>query len=338
MNSRSGRGGAPCPVTQSPNSAHRAGSPAGWPENAGGSAGSAISSGLQETILTYGTPAVSRAGKEITLSSTMTSGRVRATISASCSWQYRAPLISSAQTGLIQVSSCSMVGLRNSGAVLAMNSFQNAPASWTAGSPCWPGSLCSPGGDRSTRSSSKPSGSSRPFHEASAANTTRCPRRRRTSPIPMQLLVGPYALSGMNRTVRGLPGMSAPSGRRWAGSGQYVRIGRPGAGLPGSRAPIRSPLVRRPLVRRRVLHQGEHAVGHEPGGAHHRAAPGDLHDLHDAAPGDHLDAAAGPGGGDLIRPRRAAGVDDDLDPVPLHGVTHWACMSPLYPAAPHRLP
>ena len=191
---------------------------------------------MQETILTNGTPAVSRAGKQITLSSTITSGRVRATISASCSWQYRAPLISSAQTGLIQVSSCSMVGLRNSGAVLAMNSFQNAPASW----PARPAGPARAGGDRSTRSSSKPSGSSRPFHEASAANTTRCPRRRSTSPMPMQLLVGPYALSGMNRTVRGLPGMPAPSGTTVGRSGQYVRCGRPGAGLPAAR-PVASP-------------------------------------------------------------------------------------------------
>src|SRR5215472_14307567 len=142
---------------------------------------------------TNGTPAVSRAGKQTTLSSTITSGRTRRTISSSCGWQYLAPRISSAKTGLIQVSSCSMVGLRNSGAVCAMYSFQNCP-----GSASW-----SPGGARSTSSSENPSGLSRPFHDASAANTTRCPRRRRTSPMPMQLLVGPYALSGASMIVRG---------------------------------------------------------------------------------------------------------------------------------------
>src|SRR5262245_35620330 len=72
-----------------------------------------------------------------------------------------------------------------------MKSFQNRPGSCSS----------SAGGARSTRSSSKPSSASLPFQDASAANTTRCPRRRSTSPIPMQLFVGPYALSGMNRIV-----------------------------------------------------------------------------------------------------------------------------------------
>jgi hypothetical protein len=102
-------------------------------------------------------------------------------ISVSCGWQYLAPSISSSHTGLMNVLSCSIVGLRNSGAVLAMKSFQNWPASWSP----------SAGGDRSTRSSSNPSGSSLPRQDASAANTTRCPRCRRTLPIPTQLFVGP---------------------------------------------------------------------------------------------------------------------------------------------------
>jgi hypothetical protein len=152
----------------------------------GGTSGALISSGLQDTIRTNGTPAVTSAGKPTTLSSTMTSGLARSTIAESWSWQYLAPPMSSSQTGLIQVSSCSIVGLRNSGAVWATKSFQNCPASWPP----------SAGAARSTRSSSKPSGSSLPFQDASAAKTTRCPRLRSTSPIPMQLLVGPYALSG----------------------------------------------------------------------------------------------------------------------------------------------
>src|SRR5215470_15627409 len=203
MNSRSGRGGAPCAVYQAlkschsgrctrsysaRNSAHPVLSPAGYPENTGGTSALLISSGLQDTIRTNGTPAVTSAGNPTTLSSTMTSGRTRSTIARSWSWQYLAPPASSSQTGLIQVSSWSIVA------------FQNCPAS------------ASPlaGGARSTRSSSKPSGSSLPFHDASAAKTARWPCRRSTSPIPMQLFVGPYALSGMNRTVSGPDAIATP--------------------------------------------------------------------------------------------------------------------------------
>ena len=96
----------------------------------------------------------------------------------------------------MKVASCSTVGFRNSGAVSRMKSFQNWPASWA-------GASGGDGGARFTRSSTKPSGSRRPAHEASAANTTLWPRLRRTSPIPTQLFVGPYADSGMNRIVRG---------------------------------------------------------------------------------------------------------------------------------------
>src|SRR5262249_61843990 len=55
-----------------------------------------------------------------------------------------------------------------------------------------------------------PRAAARPRHDASAANTTRCPRCRSTFPMPMQLFVGPNALSGMNRTVSGLPAIAAP--------------------------------------------------------------------------------------------------------------------------------
>src|SRR5262249_10713448 len=204
MNSRSGRDGAPCAVYQAlkschsgrctrsysaRNSAQPVRSPAGYPENTGGTSALLISSGLQDTIRTNGTPAVTSAGTPTTLSSTMTSGRTRSTIARSWSWQYLAPPASSSQTGLIQVSSCSIVGLRNSGAVCATKSFQNCPAS------------ASPlaGGARSTRSSSKPSGSSLPFHDASAAKTTRWAFRPSTSTIPMQLFVGTFALSGHDK-------------------------------------------------------------------------------------------------------------------------------------------
>ena len=115
-----------------------------------------------------------------------------------------------------------------------MKSFQNWPASCSAAA----------GADRSTRSSSKPSGSSLPFQDASAANTTRCPRRRSTSPIPMQLLVGPYALSGMNRMVSGLPAMAAPSRARIT---RLPKVAEP-AGGPG---PVHLAELGRGPVRRR---------------------------------------------------------------------------------------
>ena len=78
-------------------------------------------------------------------------------------------------------SSCSIVGLRNTGAVSRMKSFQN-----------WPGSSASSEGGVSRISrSSNPFSAKVPSNDSSAMNTTRCPRRRSTSPIPTQLLVGP---------------------------------------------------------------------------------------------------------------------------------------------------
>ena len=78
---------------------------------------------------TNGLPAVSSAGKVMTLSSTMTSGRTRSMIAFSWGSQYLAPSISASQIGLVTVSSCSRVDLRYSGAVSRMKSFQNCPAS-----------------------------------------------------------------------------------------------------------------------------------------------------------------------------------------------------------------
>ena len=72
-------------------------------------------------------------------------------------------------------------GLRNTGAVSRMKSFQNCPG--TSGS--------SGGGASRIRRSSKPWAASVPAKDSSMMNTTRWPRRRRTSPIPTQLLVGP---------------------------------------------------------------------------------------------------------------------------------------------------
>ena len=88
-------------------------------------------------------------------------------------------------------SSCSKVVFRNTGAVSRMKSFQN-----------WPGSSsCSGGGARRISRSSNPFSSSVPANDSSITKTTRWPRRRRTSPIPTQLLVGPKAPSGKKTIV-----------------------------------------------------------------------------------------------------------------------------------------
>jgi hypothetical protein len=83
--------------------------------------------------------------------------------------------------GAMNSPSCSIVGLRKTGAVSRMKSFQN-----------WPGASSTSGlGPSRIRRSSKPWASSVPAKDSSTMNTTRCPRLRRTSPMPTQLLVGP---------------------------------------------------------------------------------------------------------------------------------------------------
>jgi hypothetical protein len=78
-------------------------------------------------------------------------------------------------------SSCSIVGLRNTGPVSRMKSFQN-----------WPGSSSvSADGCRRISRSSNPCASSVPANDSSITNTVRCPRSRSTAAIPTQLLVGP---------------------------------------------------------------------------------------------------------------------------------------------------
>ena len=157
----------------------------------GGTSGSLISAGLQDTIRTHGRPQAGSAAKLTTLSSTITSGWTSSMISCSRSSTYFAPSTSAWKVGAMNSPSCSIVGLRNTGAVSRMKSFQN-----------WPGSSSvSGGGPRRIRRSSKPCASSAPANDCSTMNTTRCPRRRSTSPMPTQLLVGPYALSGKKAIV-----------------------------------------------------------------------------------------------------------------------------------------
>ena len=155
--------------------------------------GSFHSSGLQDVMRTHGRPLVGRAANATTLSSTTTSGRISSKISRSRSSTYMAPSISACQVGLRKVSSWTIVGLRNSGAVSRMKSFQN-----------WPGSSsCSGGGPRRMWVSSKPLASSVPAKDSSTMKITRLPRCLRTLPIPTQLLVGPNAPSGKNTMVLG---------------------------------------------------------------------------------------------------------------------------------------
>src|SRR5262245_62827703 len=83
----------------------------------------------------------------------------------------------------MNVSSCSIVGLRNSGAVSRTKSFQN-----------WPGASSTSGGGFSLISaSSNPCASSVPAKDSSTTKVTSTPRSRSTRPIPTQLLVGPNA-------------------------------------------------------------------------------------------------------------------------------------------------
>src|SRR5207247_2903741 len=93
--------------------------------------------------------------------------------------------------GRMNVSSCPIVGLRNSGAVSRTKSFQN-----------WPGASSTSGGVFSRiNASSKPCASSVPVNDSSTTKTTRSPRSSSTRPMPTQLFVGPYAPSGKKTTV-----------------------------------------------------------------------------------------------------------------------------------------
>ena len=158
----------------------------------GGTSGSLSSAGLQETIRTHGTPEAGSAGKLTTLSSTITSGRTSSMISCSRSSTYLAPSTSAWKVGAMNSPSCSIVGLRNTGAVSRMKSFQN-----------WPGSSSVSGGGASRISrSSNPCASSAPGErllddEDDPVAAPRGARRR----CPTQLFVGPYALSGKKAIV-----------------------------------------------------------------------------------------------------------------------------------------
>src|SRR5262245_34873768 len=141
---------------------------------------------------THGRPLAGSAANATTLSSTMASGRSSSMISVSRGSTYFAPSISACQVGAMNSPICSRVDFRNTGAVSRMKSIQN-----------WPGTSGSSGaGPRRIRRSSKPFASRLPANDSSTMNTTRWPRRRRMSPMPTQLFVGPKAPSGKNTIVR----------------------------------------------------------------------------------------------------------------------------------------
>src|ERR1700722_18311254 len=87
---------------------------------------------------------------------------------------------------------------------------------------------------------------------------------------------------------------------------------------PGTRAALLLPGGRRV---RRVLDERDDPAGHEPGGTHQRARPGDLVHLDHAPHGAHLDLPPGPRGAYLVGLRAVSGIDHDLDAVPLHGTS-----------------
>ena len=107
----------------------RRGRPPGSRRTSAARRGSLISAGLQETIRTHGRPHAGSAAKLTTLSSTITSGWTSSMISRSRSSTYLAPSTSAWNVGAMNSPSCSIVGLRNTGAVSRMKSFQNCPGS-----------------------------------------------------------------------------------------------------------------------------------------------------------------------------------------------------------------
>ena len=84
-------------------------------------------------------------------------------ISTRRSSTYLAPSTSARKVGSMKSPSCSIVGLRKTGAVSRMKSFQN-----------WPGSSsASAGGDSRISRSSKPFSSRAPANDSSTMKTTR---------------------------------------------------------------------------------------------------------------------------------------------------------------------
>ena len=167
--------------TSSRKAGHRVRSAAGYPEENGAINGSLISAGLHERRRTHGRPAAMTAGKLTTLSSTIASGASSPRISIRRGLTYLLPSIRAWKVGAMNSPSCSMVGLRKTGAVSRMKSIQNWPA--TSGS--------AGGGPRRISRSSNPFAARLPAKLSSTMNTTRWPRARRTRPMPAQLLVGP---------------------------------------------------------------------------------------------------------------------------------------------------
>ena len=145
--------------------------------------GSFTSSGLHETMRTQGRPESWIAGKadDVVLDDHV--GRDLVDDLAQPRRRRTARRrISACQVGSMNSASCSIVGLRKTGAVSRMKSFQN-----------WPGLLLDLGRRRRGASAAPriPSPRACPANDSSTTKTTRCPRSRSTWPIPTQLFVGP---------------------------------------------------------------------------------------------------------------------------------------------------
>jgi hypothetical protein len=160
---------------------------------------------LAETNRTHGAPASSTEGYPVTLSVHTTSGRMSSQISMIRPCEYCSPATSASQIGFVTVSICSIVGLRNSGAVTRMNSAQGSAV----------GSAFSSGGAIRIMRSSNPRLTSSPSNDSSTTNTMRWPRSANTLAIATQLLVGPQAPgSGKKAMVFGSLMRVAPLLRR----------------------------------------------------------------------------------------------------------------------------
>ena len=164
--------------------AHSVGRRPDSPEKAGGTSAPFTSSGLQDTIRTNGSPdgEERREGHDVVLDDDI--GRSRSMISRSCGSQYTAPSMSACQVGCMKVDSCSMVGLRNSGAVSRMKSIQNCPASCSSASSAGGGEVDEILHEAERRELALPRGLGGEHDPMSALAQDRCR-------CPMHWLVGP---------------------------------------------------------------------------------------------------------------------------------------------------
>src|SRR5262249_39603003 len=110
------------------------------------------------------------------------------------------------------------------------------------------------------------------------------------------------------RLARGHPNL-APAVRHHRESGPGGLRPPPGLGASSGRGLC---------LRGGVLDDGDDAAGHEASRANDLAAPGGLGNFDGPAGDQHVDASPFPRRYDLEAADLVAGIDEDLDPVPLH--------------------